>query len=131
MADIIVNPDNLDSAVNDILTDYYNGTTEEIKKASARAIRQCRDEIKAHITFTEHTGDYVMAMTTKKTAESTSGAEYTWYVKAPHYRLTHLLEKGHALRNGGRTRAFPHIIYGAQVAVDYFLAEIRRIMGGG
>ena len=131
MADIIVNPDNLDKAVNDVLSDYYHGTNEEIKKAAQRAIRQCRDEIKAHITFNQHTGDYVKAMSTKKTAESATGEEWTWYVKPPHYRLTHLLEKGHALKNGGRSRAFPHIVYGAQVATDYFLAEIRRIMGGG
>ena len=130
MADIIVNPDNLDKAVNDVLSDYYHGTNEEIKKAALRAIRQCRDEIKAHITFNQHTGDYVKAMAVKKTDESTSGVEYTWFVKPPHYRLTHLLEKGHALRNGGRTKAFPHIKFGEEVGVTYFIAEIRRIFGG-
>ena len=39
------------------------------------------------------------------------------YVKDPHYRLTHLLENGHALRTGGRTRRFPHFADG-QAFVD-------------
>ena len=41
----------------------------------------------------------------------------TWYVKAPDYRLTHLLVHGHATRNGGRTRANPFL----QNAVDFVI----------
>lgn len=32
-----------------------------------------------------------------------------WYVRAPDYRLTHLLVKGHAKKNGGRTKANPFL----------------------
>lgn len=38
----------------------------------------------------------------------TGNYQVTIYNKK-YYRLTHLLEKGHALSTGGRTRAFPHI----------------------
>lgn len=41
----------------------------------------------------------------------------TWYVKAPDYRLTHLLVHGHATKDGGRTRANPFL----QNAVDHVL----------
>lgn len=41
-----------------------------------------------------------------------------------HYRLTHLLEKGHALVTGGRTRSFEHIKPIEQMAEDIFVDEI-------
>lgn len=42
------------------------------------------------------------------------------------YQLTHLLEKGHALVGGGRTRAFPHIAPVAEECEDELLKTIKK-----
>lgn len=46
----------------------------------------------------------------------------TWYVKAPDYRLTHLLVHGHATKDGGRTAANPFL----QNAVNQVIPEYER-----
>ncbi len=43
-----------------------------------------------------------------------------------HYRLTHLLEFGHAKVNGGRVAAKPHIAAVKQKAIKSFEDELRR-----
>ena len=43
-----------------------------------------------------------------------------------HYQLTHLLENGHALQNGGRARAFPHIAPVAEEAEKELLENIKQ-----
>lgn len=69
------------------------------------------------------TGDYKRHISYKKTSETSTGAVYTWYVKDPEYRLTHLLANGHAKRNGGRVEGnFP-------LANDVIEAENKFVKG--
>ena len=53
----------------------------------------------------------------------------TVHVKGQNYRLTHLLEYGHASRGGGRAKAIPHISIineKAEKQVDKLLEEIAN-----
>jgi len=95
---------------------YSQEVTDEVKKAVDTVAKEVNETIREHVTFKERSGDYVKAFRTKKTYEDRSKKVDTWYVKDPEYRLTHLLENGHALPQGGRADAFPHIKYGQELA---------------
>ena len=99
-----------------------------MKNAVDEVTKEVKREIKSNIPFNNRTGDYVRAFKTKTIYESNRVKRNAWYVAAPHYRLTHLLEHGHKIFigttrgqrqihvKGGRTRAFPHIVYGERLA---------------
>lgn len=112
----IVNVDGLADAIIKNLQGYTNDVTDGVKKAVDTVAKEVNDTIKSHITFKQHTGKYVKSFRIKKTYEDGYKKVNTWYVKAPEYRLTHLLENGHAIRNGGRAKAYPHIKYGEEIA---------------
>lgn len=95
---------------------YSEAVTEELVAAVDVVSQEVNEEIKSHVTFTPRSGKYVKAFRIKKGAESRRGKTNVWHVANGQHRLTHLLEKGHALRQGGRTRAYPHIQYGEDLA---------------
>lgn len=104
----------------DLIAEYMSNFSQEVttgvKKAVDTVAKEVNIEIKNHVTFDEPTGKYVKAFKIKNVYEGRYNKGKTWHVSGDEYRLTHLLEKGHAKIGGGRTRAFPHIVYGEELA---------------
>lgn len=92
--------------LNKILGDYE----KEIDETSQRVFAQTAKEAVQRLRATspkqqdgERSGSYAKGWTTKK-----EGTAVIVHNKTD-YQLTHLLENGHALRQGGRAKAIPHI----------------------
>lgn len=104
----------------DLIVEYMSNYSEDIttgvKKAVDTVAKEVNIEIKKHITFHEPTGKYVKAFRIKGMFDGKYSKGKTWYVSGDEYRLTHLLEKGHAKIGGGRTDAYKHIEFGEELA---------------
>ena len=73
------------------------------------------------------TGKYQGAISSKVTIKKDGEYQKTWYVKAPHYRLTHVLEKGHKKRGSSeKVDPRPHIEKNAEIAKRDFENKVRE-----
>lgn len=123
-----VKVDDLSKAILEELKNY-EGVTEEaawsgVSDTSKMALQKLRS---AHPAGSGEYGSwnaYNRGWTVKKTKRDKTATIHN----ATDYRLTHLLEKGHAKVNGGRTRAFPHIAPVAESCEDELLKNIRKYL---
>ena len=123
-----VTVDQLASAVMRELDDYADTTTEGVKSAVKKAANTVKKEISA--TAPVRSGKYAKSWRTKTTKESSSSLEVTVY-SPTRYMLAHLLEHGHAKRNGGRVAARPHIVAAEQNGIEELEEEIGRTLRHG
>ena len=118
----------LGSAMEHALELYNQDVQEGIIRVTEESMRTLVKKTKAtaptgrrHGQFKKNiTADYQELRRVKKLRGRTIRA--TWYVKAPDYRLTHLIVHGHATKDGGRTRANPFL----QNALDSVLPEYEK-----
>lgn len=116
-----VDANGLSNAILDELNNFASLCDDEITKAAEDGAKVGKEIVKSAGGYKDDTGAYRKSISVRK-----NGKGYVIYAKSPHYRLTHLLERGHAKAGGGRTRAFPHWAPGEKVATTEFEKSLRR-----
>ncbi len=112
----IIQVKDLDVKLDELLTMYHKGINDGVEFCSEKAVKDL-----AKITKTTAPkgarGSFRRNITSGVKKKTRFATTYAWYVKAPDYRLTHLLVKGHATKNGDRTKGDPFL----QNALDQVL----------
>ena len=118
----------LADAVMEELTEYSKLADETMRKAVNDAGKTVKDAIKD--SAPSKTGKYAKSWSVKNTKMTSHALEVTVYSRN-RYQLAHLLEHGHAKRNGGRTRAIVHLAPAEQKGIEQLEREIIRGLSNG
>lgn len=123
-----VSVDGLADAVIESLREYAALATDDMKKAVRETGKTVKQEIIA--TAPRDTGAYAKSWAIKSVKETSDSLEVVVHSKK-RYRLTHLLEHGHAKRGGGRVAGRPHIAPAEQKGIEQLEREIERSLRNG
>lgn len=113
--------DELQKALEEF-SDYVDSTV--VVKATQQTAEETAQAIAS--AAPKKTGAYAASITSGPLQRKGHVYKEVVYANAPHFRLTHLLERSHALRNGGRTRPFPHWAKGEAGVVDKLISHIKE-----
>lgn len=121
-----------------VLTIYGEDINEKLREVTRESMKQLVKETKATAPRGRRNGQYRKQITAdysglKRNSKGLRGQEVsaTWYVKAPDYRLTHLIVYGHATRNGGRTTPNPFLEKARDKVVAEYEQKVQEVLSDG
>lgn len=122
-----VKVDQLADEITKAMREYTEDVTEGINNKVDDVADKVLQEVKA--TAPMQTGEYEAGFV--KVNKSFPGKRRYVVWNKRYYSLVHLLEFGHVLRSGGRTRAFPHMGPAHDKYVKVLPDEIKTIVKNG
>lgn len=123
MADQRVSVDQMADAIMDGLLEYAELATDTMKDCVKKAGNTVKKETQANAPV--KSGRYKKSWAVKRQKETSTTLEMVVHSRN-RYQLTHLLEKGHAKRGGGRVKAMPHIGPAEEKGIRMLEDSIRK-----
>ena len=115
-----IKPEVLADALHQEMEEWRDDVVDRVNDVGKKSIRKLVQLTKA--TAPTRFGSFRRHITFKEETLVRGVKKYVWGVKAPKYRITHLLVHGHAKRDGGRTAGDPFL----QNAMDAVLPEYEK-----
>ena len=130
MSDLI-KVDELNAAIMESLENYNQAAVKGLKKTTTRAMKDLVANTKATAPVGKRSKHYRDSISSRTESETQYGISKLWYVKGSDYRLSHLLNNGHALRDGGRYPGTNFIGKAVDAIIPRYLAQIEEVLKNG
>lgn len=110
--------------LSEILQGYSNQVSKELEDLAQETAKETVAKLRE--TSPKKTGKYSKGW---KVSETKIGPRKSFIIHNKDGQLTHLLENGHSLKNGGRTKEFKHIEPALKFASDLFEQKVKTKLG--
>jgi hypothetical protein len=125
----IVQIDELNDAINGVLVEYNKTVVEGLKKTTKQAMNDLVKNTRETAPVGKRSKHYRDSISSKTIHEDNQGIKKLWFVKGSDYRLTHLLNNGHALKNGGRYPGTNFLGKAVDTIVAWYSKKIEEVLG--
>lgn len=124
MANQTVSIGRLGAVIANMVEEYSTEVKERADQAGEKAIKKLVKLTKASAPV--ETGRFKKNITWSAKQNALGVKEFVWHVKAPDYRLTHLLVHGHATVDGGRVAGNPFLQEALDAVLPEYLEDIEE-----
>lgn len=118
----------LEKEIQNTLNMYHSDIVEQVKNVTKEVANELGKNTKRDAP--KRTGEYKKSIAIKKTNETSRGITYIWYVKDPEYRLSHLIAKGHKLKNGRQSKKNDFIAKNEKIAIETYEKKVKEVIEG-
>lgn len=122
--------EHLNDTIKGVLDEYNDDVVKGLKKETKNAMKDLVTNTKETAPVGNRSKHYRDNIASKTLNENRYGITKLWYVRGSDYRLSHLLNNGHALRDGGRYPGTNFIGKAVDHIVPWYLDKIEKILRG-